>query len=68
MGANMKCFNCGSSKMKTIYPPGYVQKKCMMCNWKSTPVKIPGKIDKNHVVQDNKNVASAIFLQEWWKR
>lgn len=54
--------------MKTIYPLGYVQKKCMMCNWKSTPVKIPGKIDKNKEIQDNKNVATSIFLQEWWKR
>jgi hypothetical protein len=67
MATNMKCFNCGSSKMKTIYPPGYVQKKCMMCNWKSTPVKIPGKINKNNQVICTKNIAANIFDQEWWK-
>ena len=30
--------------MKTIYPEGYVQKKCMICGHKTTPVKIPDKI------------------------
>lgn len=40
----MKCFNCKSQKTRTIYPPGYVQKKCEICGWKSSPIKIPTKI------------------------
>jgi len=54
--------------MKTIYPPGYVQKKCMICNYKSTPVKIPGKLDKKSQVNFTKNIAKNIFDNEWWKR
>jgi uncharacterized protein (DUF983 family) len=44
---NMKCFNCGQRKMRTIYPKGYVQKKCEVCGHKTTPVKIPEKTDKD---------------------
>lgn len=43
----MKCFNCGQRKMRTIYPKGYVQKKCEVCGHKTTPVKIPEKTDKD---------------------
>jgi len=41
----MKCFNCSNRKMKTIYPPGFVQKKCMICGHKTTAIKIPEKIN-----------------------
>lgn len=42
--SNLECYNCGNRKLKTIYPKGYVQKKCMICGHKTTPVKIPDKI------------------------
>jgi len=42
----MKCFNCGRRKMRTIYPEGYVQKKCDTCGYKSNPVKIPVSIKR----------------------
>ena len=63
----MKCFNCGSSKMKTIYPEGYVQKKCMVCGWCSNPVKIPEKLPKTTFDKNTKTVINEIFNSEWWK-
>ena len=47
----MKCYNCGERKTKTIYPKykikssdkkytQFVQKWCIVCNWKSYPIEV----------------------------
>jgi hypothetical protein len=53
--------------MKTIYPKGYVQKKCIVCNWCSNPVKIPEKMPKNDQLISTKQQINDIFNAEWWK-
>ena len=52
----MKCFNCNERKTKTIYPVDgedrFVQKKCLVCGWKSFPLKIPKPIQITNFNKD----------------
>jgi hypothetical protein len=53
--------------MKTIYPEGYVQKKCFVCGYKSFPIKIPVKLPEKEMIISTKQQINDIFNAEWWK-
>lgn len=43
LGPNMRCFVCNNHCV-TVYLPREVLKKCQVCGWESTPVRIPEAI------------------------
>lgn len=51
MGAKSPCFVCENAT-KTVYYPGYVARKCLMCGWEgyivNIPEAIPGKFQEKY--------------------